>query len=129
MASAFSTGCSPVMATLEVGRAGVDVSNVTIWLAAVSPKAVAASARVAGRRQRQRHDTRGPGSGGTARIEKDRNRRHGLSYGTRPCADCCASARDRIQKLTEVLPSGAPFGGRSASGICRATASVWKRFM
>lgn len=31
--------------------------------------------------------------------------------------------RRRIQKLTEVLPSGAPFGWRRASGMCRATAS------
>ena len=44
MASAFSAGCRPVMATTEVGDAGVLVSKVTIWLVVVRPNAVAASA-------------------------------------------------------------------------------------
>ena len=58
--------------------------------------------------------------------------RHGNSYGAPRCADLPPDQpgeRRRIQKLTDVLPAGAPFGGRSASGMRRATVSVWKRFM
>src|SRR5829696_1956546 len=45
MASAFSDGCRPVTATIDVSVPGVAVSKVTIWFAVVSANAVAASTR------------------------------------------------------------------------------------
>ena len=59
MASASSAGCRPVMATTEVGDAGVLVSKVTIWLVVGEAERRRGIGATGGRQDRERREAQG----------------------------------------------------------------------
>ena len=59
MASASSAGCRPVMATTEVGDAGVLVSKVTIWLVVGEPERRRGIGATGRRQDRERREAQG----------------------------------------------------------------------